>query len=343
MLEHEDALPLEQNNPALMQDLQAHYQLTAREKEVFAHVYERLDSFSDDLPRAQVETRRTRRLSPQLTHGFMSTHSYIGSNQKMRYLNTLVAILIVSILTGSLAFTFAIIRNKTFNSSTSVGSGTSNNDYTIMCRFALVPSQTQQLPSQQALQTTRNILGQRLVSAGFTRAQVQQLQIHNQLQFEISIQNAPTVPITTEQIDAVHTLAGRGELAFWNTGKQTLIGGDTFDPSQYTHYNPGGKPLFTGADLNSDSLSIAKDPQTKHILINVTMQKKIAPTFATYTKHHIGDVLTITLDNKVVESPTIVSSINSHFQIDGNFTQTQAKDFLSVLKYGPLPLSLKAA
>ncbi len=336
MLNHDDLLTAEQDNATLIQNLQTHYQLKSEEANVLDHVHERLAHFSGTLPLAQSSTEETSGRPVKFAQVPISTRGYIGSSKKMRYFDTLVAVLIVGILIGTLAFTFGIVHGNRIGFSTIVGSG--NSSTTVVRLLTLVPTQTHPLPSQQALQTTRNILYQRFVSDGFKGAQVQLLTIHNQPEFDIELPN-----ISSSQEDVINTLTEKGQLDFWGTGTQNLMDGDTFDPGQYTQYNPGGKPLFTGADLNPNSLAVTQDSITYHFVIDMAMQKHVAARFTEYTASHIGDALTITLDNKVVTSPTIMSAISGRVQISGDFAQAQAKALASVLKYGPLPISLKAA
>src|SRR6266566_4870352 len=103
----------------------------------------------------------------------------------------------------------------------------------------------------------------------------------------------------------ITTLLKPGVLEFWDTGQNPLATGATLDPTQFSQYNPGNKPLFTGKDL--------------------------------------GDFLTITLDRKVISSASINSQINGPGIIQGSFTQDQAKSIVTVLQYGALPLSMSVA
>src|SRR5260370_39444914 len=71
---------------------------------------------------------------------------------------------------------------------------------------------------------------------------------------------------TGNQTEAVNSLLKTGKLEFWSTGPSPVAIGSTFDPTQYTQYNPGGKPHFTGADLDSSQVYVSQDqagrPQT---------------------------------------------------------------------------------
>src|SRR5260370_38889392 len=63
---------------------------------------------------------------------------------------------------------------------------------------------------------------------------------------------------TGNQTEAVNSLLKTGKLEFWSTGPSPVAIGSTFDPTQYTQYNPGGKPHFTGADLDSSQVYVSQ-------------------------------------------------------------------------------------
>ncbi len=62
-----------------------------------------------------------------------------------------------------------------------------------------------------------------------------------------------------------------------------------------------------------------------------------ASQFAQYTGSHIGQYLTVTLDNRVIESATIQSRIAGPGQIMGNLSLAQAQTLAACLKSGALP------
>ncbi len=141
----------------------------------------------------------------------------------------------------------------------------------------------------------------------------------------------------------VASLLRPGNLEFWDTGQTPLAENTTLDPTQYTQYNPGGKPQFAGKDLDPNQISVGSDPQTGQIVINFEMQGPAIGRFGDFTGKHIGDQLTITLDRKVISSARINSQINGPGIITGSFTQAQAQNIVAILQYGALPLSLTVA
>ena len=147
------------------------------------------------------------------------------------------------------------------------------------------------------------------------------------------------------QIAQIQTLLQTGVLEFWNTGPSSnanaiLQQGVTFDPTQYTQYNPGNQPAFTGKDLDPSQVSVGTDQSTGAIQINFEMQGDAIAKFGAFTGKYVNYGLTITLDRKVVSSANIQSAINGPGVITGHFTSQQAQQIVTVLQYGALPLSL---
>src|SRR6266700_2895644 len=148
---------------------------------------------------------------------------------------------------------------------------------------------------------------------------------------------------TGNQTEAVNSLLKTGKLEFWNTGPTPVALGSTFDPTQYTQYNPGGKPQFTGADLDSGQVFVGQDQQTGRPQVDFAMQGDAVGKFGQFTSKNIGQYLTVTLDRQVIESAVIQNAITGQGVINGNFTTDQAKQIVTVLKYGALKIPLKIA
>ncbi|HLI70659.1 MAG TPA: protein translocase subunit SecD [Ktedonobacteraceae bacterium] len=145
-----------------------------------------------------------------------------------------------------------------------------------------------------------------------------------------------------DQQAAIQSITNSGILEFWNTGSSQLTEGTTFDPSQYTQYNAGGKPLFTGKDLNPSSISVGTDEAGRPD-INFAMQGSAISKFYTFTESNVGSYLTVTLDRKVIQSAVIQSGINGPGEITGQFTPEEAQSIVSLLKYGALPVGFTVA
>src|SRR5579875_2616793 len=115
--------------------------------------------------------------------------------------------------------------------------------------------------------------------------------------------------------------------------------GTALNPKDFAQSNGGTKPLFTGKDLDPNSLGVGQDPQTGAYVIEFAMKGDAIGRFSKFTGDHIGDFLTITLDGKVIQSATIQSQIPGNGQITGQFTLSQAQQIVNVLKYGALPVT----
>ncbi len=141
----------------------------------------------------------------------------------------------------------------------------------------------------------------------------------------------------------INSLLQTGDLEFWITGSNPPADGAIFDPTQYTQYNPGNKPAYTGANLDPSQIGVGTDPNTGLPEINFEMKGSAIGSFASFTQAHIGQAMTVTLDGKVVSSPVIQNAINGPGVINGQFTVQQAQSIAEVLRVGALPLSLKVA
>ncbi len=142
------------------------------------------------------------------------------------------------------------------------------------------------------------------------------------------------------QQQAIQTLLKTGLLEFWDTGQNGLQEGTALNPTDFVSTNPGGKPLFTGKDLDPTALSVGQDSQTGAYVIQFSMKGDAIGKFSSFTANHVNDFLTVTLDKKVISSPRIDSQIPGHGQITGQFTLAQAQQLVNVLKYGALPIKL---
>ena len=106
-----------------------------------------------------------------------------------------------------------------------------------------------------------------------------------------------------------------------------------------TPTGPVYQTIMTGRDLESADVGIDE-------LGNPEIRFKLKPSgakiFADYTASHIGSVLAIVLDKKVISAPTIQSAIpDGSGRITGRFTLEQARSIAVQLRYGSLPVPLK--
>jgi preprotein translocase subunit SecD len=143
------------------------------------------------------------------------------------------------------------------------------------------------------------------------------------------------------QFQAINSLLKTGNLEFWSTGPNPVPLGSAFDPTQYTQYNPHG-PEFTGKDLDASQVSVGADQAGRPDIV-FEMKGDAIGRFGQFTQQNVGQYLTVTLDRQVIESAVIQSAITGQGEITGNFTSDQAKQIVTVLQYGALPLVLTIA
>lgn len=144
------------------------------------------------------------------------------------------------------------------------------------------------------------------------------------------------LPGFTNAAQASALLGQTGEMNILDTSSANppVQVGDTITSGQY--------PVrFTGAELDTNQISAGLDPSSSKPIVTFAFSGKAKSDFANYTGNHIGQPLTITLDNRVISSPTIQSEINGNGQITGLGSIGEAQNLASLLKYGALPLPLK--
>jgi preprotein translocase subunit SecD len=189
-------------------------------------------------------------------------------------------------------------------------------------------------PTQAALSSAGKTLSLRLAAFGLKNANVVELTSGNQPALQVEVPH-----FGSDERAILGILLEVGQLAFWSTGQQPVPEDSTFDPTQFTQYNPAGKPHFTGADLDPSQISVGSD-QTSYATILFSMKGPAIARFGAFTQQNIGTYLTLTLDLQVIQSAIIQSAINGPAVMSGTFTQHQALALVSVLKYPPLPVVL---
>lgn len=200
----------------------------------------------------------------------------------------------------------------------------------------LVPKPGQN-PTDQSMQETRNQIEKRVNSGLGVNEPIIRAQTNN---------GRPSISVelpgyTGDQKDALNALLRTGVLEIWNTGTQPVQTDTTFDPTQYTQSNGGTRPLFTGKDLDINSLGVVQDQQTGEYQVSFKMQGPAFERLSTFTANNIGKYMTITLDKNVITSATINSQLPGSGVITGNFTQKSAQNLVDLLRYGALPVALQ--
>ncbi|MGO8947105.1 MAG: protein translocase subunit SecD [Ktedonobacterales bacterium] len=151
------------------------------------------------------------------------------------------------------------------------------------------------------------------------------------------------LPDLTNEQQALKLLGTTGQMNVIDTGSSPLSIGTDVTGQTCTKTCASGqyKIVFTGAELNPSDISAEIDSSTNQPAVQFEFQGAAQSAFATYTQNNIGNYLTITLDNKVIESASIESQITGVGEINGgNMTLADAENLASLLKYGALPLPL---
>lgn len=149
------------------------------------------------------------------------------------------------------------------------------------------------------------------------------------------------LPGLTDPTGAVALLTTPGHLQIIDTGYQQLaagasVAGMTCSSSCDALHFP---VVVDGAELDPNSVAAQSDPSGQPI-VTFAFAGTARDRFAQYTQSHIGEYLTIVLDDKVIESATIQSQISGEGQIAGLSSMAEALRLAAYLKDGMLPLDL---
>jgi preprotein translocase subunit SecD len=97
--------------------------------------------------------------------------------------------------------------------------------------------------------------------------------------------------------------------------------------------------IMTGKDLESANVALDEYGQPE---ILFKLKSSGTKVFADYTAKHVGDILAIVLDKRVISAPVIQSPIpDGSGRITGRFTLEEARAIGLQLRYGALPVPLK--
>jgi len=191
---------------------------------------------------------------------------------------------------------------------------------------------------RDAMEAARSIIEQRVNAFGTTEPVVQ-IQGNDRIVVEL-----PGVK-TQEERDRAISLFGE-------TGLLEFVDADSAPPREgaqvTTQACPSGTTppsgtyctILTGASLDPRAVSVGFD-QRNQPQINFGWDSEGAKTFADYTGGHIGQFLCIVLDKAVISCPRINGRIEDRGVINGSFTLQSAKDIVTKLKYGALPIPMQ--
>lgn len=139
------------------------------------------------------------------------------------------------------------------------------------------------------------------------------------------------LPGYSDQTLASRALTTTGSVLFIETNGVPLTVGSTVAANQYA-------TLFTGSQVDPASVSVQPDPNSDGSVVVFAFKGAAATEFAQYTGAHVGEYLTITVDNTVIESATIQSQISGLAEITGSKSLADAQALAVYLKSSALPL-----
>lgn len=98
--------------------------------------------------------------------------------------------------------------------------------------------------------------------------------------------------------------------------------------------------VMTGASLDTVSVQVGSTPGT--YVVAFTLKSDATKLFADFTSSHVGQILAIVLDKRVIFTPSIKQAITSgEGVIEGGFTSDAANTLAIQLRYGSLPVPVK--
>ena len=139
---------------------------------------------------------------------------------------------------------------------------------------------------------------------------------------------------TEGDIRALVTRTGRLDIV--PLGDQSADPGDVLDL--------GVNPPLLGGDALA-SATAANDDAFGRVL-QLTLERAAARTFAAYTEANVGKYVAIALDGRVISAPMILAAIpGGRVQIAsdriGGFEADELRDLVAILTSGPLPIPLR--
>ncbi|MFI5272041.1 MAG: hypothetical protein ACHQ4H_03285 [Ktedonobacterales bacterium] len=143
--------------------------------------------------------------------------------------------------------------------------------------------------------------------------------------------------VTQPQMTQVRALLMQGDMHVLDSGSVNRPIG-----SQGEQAGPGSltTPLWSSADVNRASVVSTRDSQSGQPIVVFGLNPPAQATVARFTASHIGDYITILIDDIVIESAILESPLTSAIQIAGFPDAQTAARIALFLRYGPLPWPL---
>ena len=146
---------------------------------------------------------------------------------------------------------------------------------------------------------------------------------------------------STQIADITSLLTNSGAVAIIDTGSDVLpVGTSTTGETCVSACEAGQYRIaFTGNQIDRNQVAARLDNQSGKWVVQFGFAGSVRQQFASYTASHIGEYLTITVDDVVVESATIQSEIDGTGQITG-VNEAEARQMAAYLNSGSLPAVL---
>ena len=179
----------------------------------------------------------------------------------------------------------------------------------------------------EAMAAARSVIERRINAFGTTEPVIQ-LQGQNRIVVEM-----PGVKTPEERERAVALFGETGLLEFVDTGPESPAPGTTLEPGKF-------KTVLTGARIDPAAVAVNFD-QRNQPQIAFGWDSEGARAFGDFTGNNVGKYLAIVLDGVVLSAPRINDRITDRGVISGRFGLDEARDIVTKLKYGALPIPVK--
>ena len=102
-----------------------------------------------------------------------------------------------------------------------------------------------------------------------------------------------------------------------------------------------GPTILEGTQIASATATA--DPNGAGYVVNLDFKSEGSKIWGDFTAANIGKQSAFVLDGEVVSAPTIQAALYGQTMVSGNFSQQQAQNLASALRYGSLPLSFESS
>lgn len=224
---------------------------------------------------------------------------------------------------------FSFTKQFPFREGLDLAGGTS---VTLRADMKNVPSANR----SDALEASKLVLERRTNLYGVSEPTIQTAQVGSDYRLIVDL---PGINVN----QAVSLIGTTAQLSFWEQGASGS--GKLRNP----YLLPIGIPQTLGVDARQTDLTgkdlksalVVFDQNTGAPQVQLQFTGDGTKKFAVITQRNIGKIVSIVLDNQVVEAPVVQQAIvNGNAVITGSFTQDQAKTLSIELQAGSLPVPL---